>query len=78
MTMTTRRWMAAIGLIALALVVLDLALLMVRDARQKAADERWSDPYLRAEDAYARFSAEMDAADKSQAEQQDTIGSAQP
>jgi hypothetical protein len=50
--MTTRRWMLLIALVAVALVAIPMAALLIRDARQKAADERWTDPYLRAQDDY--------------------------
>jgi len=39
-------------LVAVALVAIPMAALLLRDARQKAADERWSNPTLRAGDAY--------------------------
>ena len=50
--MTTRRWMLLIALVAVALVAIQTAALLVRDARQKAADERWTNPWLREQDAY--------------------------
>jgi hypothetical protein len=50
--MTTRRWMVLIALVALALVAIQMAALLVRDARQKAADERWADAWLREQDDY--------------------------
>ncbi|WP_165247305.1 hypothetical protein [Paludisphaera soli] len=51
--MTTRRWMLAVALTAAALVALQMIAVLVWDARQRAADERWMDPYLRAEDQHA-------------------------
>lgn len=50
--MTTRGWMVIVALVAVALVAIPMAALLVRDSRQKAADERWSNPALRAHDAY--------------------------
>jgi hypothetical protein len=51
--MTTRRWRLLIALVAVALVAIPMAALLIRDARQKAADERWTDPWLREQDDYA-------------------------
>jgi hypothetical protein len=44
--------MVLIALVAVALVAIQMAALLVRDARQKAADERWADPWLREQDDY--------------------------
>jgi hypothetical protein len=51
--LTTRRWMLLIAFVAVALVAIPMAALLIRDARQKAADERWTDPWLREQDDYA-------------------------
>jgi hypothetical protein len=50
--MTTRRWMLVVALVAIALVAVPMAALLVRDAREKAEDERWANPWLRAGDDY--------------------------
>lgn len=52
--MTTRRWMLLIAMVAVALVAIPMAALLIRDARQKAADQRWTDPWLREQDDYAQ------------------------
>lgn len=61
MKMTTRRWMLAVALIALGIVAAEWGAILIRDARQKAADERWADPYLRSEDEYATREARLEA-----------------
>ena len=50
--MTIRRWMILIALVAVVLVAISTAALLVRDAREKARDERWTDPWLREQDDY--------------------------
>ena len=50
--MTTRRWMILIAWVAVTLVAISTVALLVRDAWQKAADERCTNPWLREQDDY--------------------------
>lgn len=50
--MTIRRWMILVALVAVVLVAISTAALLVRDAREEARDERWTDPRLREQDDY--------------------------
>lgn len=56
--MTTRRWILLVALTAMTLAAIPIVALLLRDARQRAADERWSDPLLRQQDAWERIDRE--------------------
>jgi hypothetical protein len=50
--MTIRMWMSLIAMLAVALAAIVTASSLMRDAREKEADERWATPWLRELDAY--------------------------
>ncbi|MDG3008194.1 hypothetical protein [Paludisphaera mucosa] len=59
--MTARRWILVVCLAIILPVAWMLAATLIRDDREKAADARWADPYLRAEDEYAGRDARLEA-----------------